>query len=112
MDGKKEWAAKVAYLEADEEAYSAISLNNNLRYSDGIETPYEDIARGNNFFNNGFTNMSDIKVKLNTDHATTNIMQELLMICSTNQKILRTMTTSPHLQQQPVPPQLKMLQPT
>lgn len=63
-DGKKEWAAKVAYLEADEEAYSAISLNNNLRYSDGIETPYEDIARGNNFFNNGFTNMSDIKVQV------------------------------------------------
>lgn len=62
-DSNQEWAAKVAYLVADDEAYSAISLNNNLRYSDSIETPYEDIARGNRFFNNGFTNMKDIKVQ-------------------------------------------------
>ncbi len=62
-DSKQEWAAKISYLMADDEAYSAISLNNNLRYSDSIETPYEDIARGNTFFNNGFTNMTDLKVQ-------------------------------------------------
>ncbi len=62
-DSRKEWAAKLAYTFADEESMGAISLNNDLRYCDATETPYEDIARGNNYFRNGLMNMGDLKLQ-------------------------------------------------
>ncbi|HEY9070131.1 MAG TPA: S-layer homology domain-containing protein [Candidatus Ozemobacteraceae bacterium] len=72
-DSKKEWAAKLGYTFADDESVGAISLDNNRRYDDGIETPYEDIARGNTYFRRGLLNMSDIKLQVeyrprNTKH--------------------------------------------
>ncbi|MBF0543886.1 MAG: S-layer homology domain-containing protein [Candidatus Riflebacteria bacterium] len=72
-DSKKEWAAKLAYTMADQNSVGGIALNNNRRYEDGIETPYEDIARGNNYFDNGLLNMGDLKLQVeyrprNTKH--------------------------------------------
>jgi len=72
-DSKKEWAAKLGYTFADDETVGGIALNNDRRYDDGIETPYEDIARGNTYFRNGLLNMSNIKLQVeyrprNTKH--------------------------------------------
>jgi len=62
-DSKKEWAAKLAYTFADDESLGSYSLTNDLRYCDAIETPYEDISRGNNYFRNGLMNMGDLKLQ-------------------------------------------------
>jgi len=62
-DSKKEWAAKLAFTMADDESVGAIALDNDQRYQDGIETPYEDISRGNNYFRNGLMNMTDVKLQ-------------------------------------------------
>ncbi|HOT28370.1 MAG TPA: S-layer homology domain-containing protein [Candidatus Ozemobacteraceae bacterium] len=72
-DSKKEWAAKLGYTFADDESNGAIAINNDHRYDDGIETPYEDISRGNTYFRNGLLNMNDIKLQVeyrprNTKH--------------------------------------------
>lgn len=72
-DSKKEWAAKLGYTFADDETVGGIALNNDHRYDDGIETPYEDISRGNTYFRRGLLNMSDIKLQVeyrprNTKH--------------------------------------------
>jgi len=60
-DSKKHWAAKIAGTFADDESVGAISINNDMRYMDAAETPYEDIARGNNYFDRGLVNMYDLK---------------------------------------------------
>ncbi|PKL50157.1 MAG: hypothetical protein CVV42_03985 [Candidatus Riflebacteria bacterium HGW-Riflebacteria-2] len=62
-DSKKEWAAKLAYTFADDESIGALALDNDQRYQDGIETPYEDISRGNNYFRNGLMNMGVLKLQ-------------------------------------------------
>jgi len=62
-DSKKEWAAKLAYTFADDESMGAIAINNDLRYCDATETPYEDISRGNNYFANGLQNMGALKLQ-------------------------------------------------
>ncbi len=62
-DSKKEWAAKLAFTMADDESVGAIALDNDQRYQDGIETPYEDISRGNTYFRNGLMNMSNLKLQ-------------------------------------------------
>lgn len=62
-DSKREWAAKLAYTFADDESMGGYALDNDQRYQDGIETPYEDIARGNHYFNNGLMNMYDLKLQ-------------------------------------------------
>jgi len=72
-DSKKEWAAKLGYTFGTDENMGAISLDNDRRYDDGIETPYEDISRGNLYFTNGLMNMYDAKLQLeyrprNTKH--------------------------------------------
>lgn len=72
-DSKKEWAAKLGYTFADDKTSGALSLDNDRRYDDGIETPYEDISRGNTYFRNGLINMYDLKVQFeyrprNTKH--------------------------------------------
>jgi hypothetical protein len=63
-DSKKEWAAKLGYTFADDKVTGAISLDNDRRYDDGIETPYEDISRGNTYFRNGLMNMYDLKLQV------------------------------------------------
>jgi hypothetical protein len=63
-DSKREWAAKLSYTFADDETVGAIALDNDQRYQDGIETPHEDIARGNQYFNNGLMNMYDLKLQV------------------------------------------------
>lgn len=60
-DSHKQWAAKVSYTFADDESAGPISINNDMRYQDAVETPYEDIARGNTWFDSGLVNMYDIK---------------------------------------------------
>jgi hypothetical protein len=72
-DSKKEWAAKLGYTFATDEFAGPIALDNDRRYDDGIETPYEDIARGNNYFAQGLLNMYDMKLQVeyrprNTKH--------------------------------------------
>lgn len=72
-DSKKEWAAKLAYTFGTDENSGPISLDNDRRYDDGIETPYEDISRGNTYFRNGLMNMYDLKLQVeyrprNTKH--------------------------------------------
>jgi hypothetical protein len=72
-DSKREWAAKLGYTFATEESVGGISLDNDRRYDDGIETPYEDISRGNNYFRNGLYNMYTLKLQIeyrprNTKH--------------------------------------------
>ena len=62
-DSKKEWAAKLGFSFADDESIGAIAIDNDQRYQDGIETPYEDISRGNNYFANGLVNMTDLKLQ-------------------------------------------------
>ncbi|PKL50158.1 MAG: hypothetical protein CVV42_03990 [Candidatus Riflebacteria bacterium HGW-Riflebacteria-2] len=62
-DSRKEWAAKLAYTFADDESVGAYAVNNDLRYCDATEGPYEDIARGNNYFRNGLMNMGDLKLQ-------------------------------------------------
>jgi len=62
-DSKKEWAAKLGYTFADDESMGAVSIVNDLRYCDAIETPYEDISRGNNYFANGLMNMGALKLQ-------------------------------------------------
>jgi hypothetical protein len=62
-DSKKEWAAKLAYTFADDESVGGYALDNDQRYQDGIETPYEDISRGNTYFRNGLMNMYDLKLQ-------------------------------------------------
>jgi hypothetical protein len=62
-DSKKEWAAKLAYTFADDESMGGYALDNDQRYQDGIETPYEDISRGNMYFANGLMNMYDLKLQ-------------------------------------------------
>lgn len=62
-DSKREWAAKLAYTFADDESMGALAIDNDQRYQDGIETPYEDISRGNNYFANGLMNMYDLKLQ-------------------------------------------------
>lgn len=72
-DSKKEWAAKLGYTFGTDENTGALSLDNDRRYDDGIETPYEDISRGNTYFRNGLFNMYDMKLQVeyrprNTKH--------------------------------------------
>jgi len=72
-DSKKEWAAKLGYTFADDESTGAIAINNDRRYDDGVETPYEDISRGNTYFRRGLLNMNDVKLQVeyrprNTKH--------------------------------------------
>lgn len=72
-DSKKEWAAKLGYTFGTDEYAGAMALDNDKRFEDGIETPYEDIARGNNYFNSGLLNMYDLKLQVeyrprNTKH--------------------------------------------
>ncbi len=62
-DSKKEWAAKLGFTFADDESMGAIALDNDQRYQDGIETPYEDISRGNQYFRNGLLNMTNLKLQ-------------------------------------------------
>jgi hypothetical protein len=62
-DSKREWAAKLAYTFADDESMGGYALDNDQRYQDGIETPYEDISRGNTYFANGLMNMYDLKLQ-------------------------------------------------
>lgn len=62
-DSKREWAAKLAYTFADDESIGGIALDNDQRYQDGIETPFEDISRGNQYFANGLMNMYDLKLQ-------------------------------------------------
>jgi len=62
-DSKKEWAAKIGYTWADDESVGPFAINNDLRYQDGIETPYEDISRGNNYFRNGLLNLGVLKLQ-------------------------------------------------
>ncbi len=62
-DSKKQWAAKIAGTFADEDAVGAISILNDFRYQDEAETPYEDIGRGNAWFDTGLINMYDIKLQ-------------------------------------------------
>jgi hypothetical protein len=63
-DGKNEWAAKLSYTMGDDESMGAYALANDQRYFDGSETPYEDISRGNTYFNNGLMNMYDLKLQV------------------------------------------------
>ena len=63
-DSKKEWAAKLGYTFAQDESAGAIAIDNDKRYEDGIETPYEDISRGNMYFANGLMNMYDLKLQV------------------------------------------------
>lgn len=63
-DSKREWAAKLAYTFGTEESLGGLSVNNDQRYVDGIETPYEDISRGNNYFASGLTNMYALKLQV------------------------------------------------
>ena len=63
-DSKREWAAKLAYTWADDESIGALALDNDQRYQDGIETPYEDISRGNTWFDNGLMNMTNLKLQV------------------------------------------------
>jgi hypothetical protein len=72
-DSKKEWAAKLGYTFGTEESVGALSLDNDRRYDDGVETPYEDISKGNNYFRNGLFNMYALKLQVeyrprNTKH--------------------------------------------
>jgi len=62
-DSKKEWAGKIGFTFADDESMGALAVTNDLRYCDAIETPYEDISRGNTYFRNGLMNMSDLKLQ-------------------------------------------------
>lgn len=62
-DSKREWAAKLAYTFADDESIGGYALDNDQRYQDGIETPFEDISRGNTYFRNGLMNMYDLKLQ-------------------------------------------------
>ncbi|MEW6711238.1 MAG: S-layer homology domain-containing protein [Candidatus Riflebacteria bacterium] len=62
-DSKREWAAKLAYTFADDESIGGYAIDNDQRYQDGIETPYEDISRGNIYFRNGLMNMYDLKLQ-------------------------------------------------
>ncbi|HNX74367.1 MAG TPA: S-layer homology domain-containing protein [Candidatus Rifleibacterium sp.] len=62
-DSKKQWAAKLAYTFADDESVGAISILNDMRYQDAPETPYEDIGRGNTWFDSGLRNMFDLKLQ-------------------------------------------------
>ncbi|GAB4277253.1 MAG: hypothetical protein Kow0029_19790 [Candidatus Rifleibacteriota bacterium] len=62
-DSKKEWAAKLSYTFADDEAVGAYAITNDARYVDASETPYEDIGRGNAYFRNGLMNMYDLKLQ-------------------------------------------------
>ncbi len=62
-DSKKHWAAKLAGTFADDESIGAVSILNDMRYMSAAETPYEDIARGNDWFRNGLVNMYDIKLQ-------------------------------------------------
>jgi hypothetical protein len=72
-DSKKEWAAKIGYTFGTDEFAGSYALDNDRRYDDGIETPYEDISRGNNYFQAGLVNMYDMKLQVeyrprNTKH--------------------------------------------
>lgn len=62
-DSKAEWAAMVSYTFADDESVGGYALNTDVRYIDAFETPYEDIARGNSWFNNGLVNMNLLKLQ-------------------------------------------------
>ena len=62
-DNKKEWAAKLGYTFADDESMGVYSITNDLRYCNAVETPYEDISRGNNYFRNGLMNMGALKLQ-------------------------------------------------
>jgi len=62
-DSKKQWAAKLGYTFADDKSMGAISINNDMRYMDAAETPYEDIARGNTWFASGLRNMGALKLQ-------------------------------------------------
>ncbi|MBI3038489.1 S-layer homology domain-containing protein [bacterium] len=63
-DSKKEWAAKLGYTFGTDENTSGLSLDNDRRYDNGIETPYEDISKGNNYFMRGLMNMWDLKLQV------------------------------------------------
>jgi hypothetical protein len=63
-DSKKEWAAKLSYTMGNDETMGAYAIDNDQRYFDGSETPYEDISRGNTYFANGLMNMYDLKLQV------------------------------------------------
>lgn len=62
-ESHKNWAGKVSYAFADDEAMGGITLLNDMRYVDFSETPWEDISRGNPYFSRGMQNMYDLKVQ-------------------------------------------------
>lgn len=57
----RDFSARLAYSFADDEFAGAYALNLDRRYSDNIETNLEDIARGNDWFKNGLSNMGAMK---------------------------------------------------
>ncbi len=59
----KGFSAKAAYVFADDRFAGAYSLHLDRRWSMGEETPYEDIARGNQWFTRGMLNMSSLKLQ-------------------------------------------------
>ncbi|MDD3147197.1 MAG: S-layer homology domain-containing protein [Candidatus Riflebacteria bacterium] len=57
------FSLKLAWNFANDEFAGAYALDLDRRYSDAAEAPYEDIARGNNWFRYGLQNMSDLKLQ-------------------------------------------------
>ncbi len=57
-------SARLAFNFGNDEFAGGYALSLDRRYSDSPETPYEDIARGNGWFQNGLINMSDMKVQI------------------------------------------------
>lgn len=62
-DSKKQFAAKLSYTFADDSSAGTISASNDMRYQDAAETPFEDIGKGNAWFDNGLLNMAELKLQ-------------------------------------------------
>ncbi|MEW6711242.1 MAG: hypothetical protein AB1403_15550, partial [Candidatus Riflebacteria bacterium] len=60
----KEFKARLQYAFGDDENAGGYALVNDARYVYSHETPYEDLDRGNTFFNRGLQNMSDLKFQV------------------------------------------------
>ncbi len=59
-----EFKTRLQYAFGDDENAGGYALTNDGRYVYSHETPYEDIARGNSFFNRGLQNMGDLKLQV------------------------------------------------
>jgi hypothetical protein len=55
---------KLQYAFGDDETVGGYALVNDARYVYSHETPYEDISRGNGWFNTGLRNMCDLKLQV------------------------------------------------